>query len=87
MADCGLYAFGHVARESVEHTLGEAHLLVAAIHWAIVSRHTLKMRIDTVVGAFGVGHMLPNLPSQALGAQRALVLITYGVANFGFLNQ
>ena len=87
VADSGLYAFGHIAREDMEHTLGEAYLLVAAIHGAHVSRHTFEVRIDTSAGAGGIGHVLPYLPSQALGAQRALVLITNGVAFFGFLNQ
>ena len=63
IADSRLHAFGHVARESVEHTFGEAYLLVVAIHWAIVSCHTLKVRIDAIVSAVGVGHMLPNLPA------------------------
>ena len=87
IADSRLYAFRHVAVEDMEHALGEAYLLVVAIHRAIVSRHTLKMRIDAIICAVGVGHMLPNLPSQTLGAQRAIVNITYGVAILGFLNQ
>ena len=87
IADSRLHAFRHVAVEDMEHAFGEAYLLVAAIHWAIVSCHTLKMRVDAIVSAVGVGHMLPNLPSQTLGAQRAIVNITYGVAILGFLNQ
>ena len=54
VADSGLYAFGHIAREDMEHTLGEAYLLVAAIHGAILSCHTFEVRIDASVGAGGV---------------------------------
>ena len=71
----------------MRHTLGEAYLLVLAIHRAIGGRHTLEVRIDTPIAGFGVGHMLPHEPSQTLGAQRTLIDITYRVALMGFLNQ
>ena len=87
IADSRLHAFRHVAVEDVEHAFGESYLLVVAIHRAIVSCYTHEMRVDAIVSAVGVGHMLPNLPSQALLMQRAIVNITNCVANFGFLNQ
>ena len=87
IADSRLHAFRYVTVEDVEHAFGEAYLLVVAIHWAIGCRHTLEMRVDAIVGAVGLGYVLTYLPSQALGAQRATVDITYGVAILGFLNQ
>ena len=66
---------GGVAHSTVVHSGG----------YQIVSSGGIAKR--TTVGSGGVWHVLSYEPAQALGAQRALVLITYGVAFFGFFNQ
>ena len=87
IANCGLQSFGHIACKGVSHTFGEAYLLVAAIHRTVGSRHTLEVRIHTPVGTIGMRHVLPNEPSQTLGAQRTRIGITNRIAFLGFLNQ
>ena len=63
IADSRLNAFRHIAVEDMEHAFGEAYLLVVAIHRTIVSCHTLEVRIDAIVSAVGIRHMLPYLPA------------------------
>ena len=82
-----LQPFRHIVCEGMQHPFGEAHLLIVAIQRTFSRCHTLEVRIHTSVGTMVMGHVRPCKPSQALGAQWALIDITNRVAFSGFLNQ